>query len=126
MVRIGEAYGGGLGEAGKPAYVWGDVLVDLNGTTSSGETGTAIAGDAKGCAVNQVFGCNNAAGTPMGEVLVHVYATQNKAKSQIGNTDGETPVTDAKVMEVRDNSDYDTKEERTAKHSMSMAQARLP
>ena len=94
---LGEVYGGGLGEPGKPAYVWGDVLVDLNGTTTSGEEGAAIATTARGCAVNQVFGCNNAAGTPMGEVLVHVYATQNKTKSQIGNTDGETPVTDAKV-----------------------------
>ena len=94
---LGEAYGGGLGEPGKPAYVYGDVLLDLNGTTTSGKEGTAIAGDSRGCAVNQVFGCNNAAGTPMGEVLVHVYATQNKTKSQIGNTDGETPVKDAKV-----------------------------
>ena len=94
---LGEAYGGGLGEAGKPAYVWGDVLVDLNGTTTSGEIGTVIDESARGCAVNEVFGCNNAAGTPMGQVLVHIYATQNKAKSQIGNTDGETPVTDAKT-----------------------------
>ena len=94
---LGEAYGGGLGETGKPAYVYGDVLLDLNGTTSSGETGTAIAEDARGCAVNEVFGCNNAAGSPMGTVTVHVYSTQNKAKSQIGNTSGETPVTDAKV-----------------------------
>jgi len=94
---LGEAYGGGLGETGKPAYVYGDVLLDLNGTTSSGEEGTAIDNDARGCAVNEVFGCNNVAGTPKGIVLVHVYATQNKAKSQIANTDGETPVTDAKT-----------------------------
>ena len=80
---LGEAYGGGLGEPGRPAYVWGDVLVDLNGTTTSGETGTAIDATAKGCAVNQVFGCNNVNGTPKGEVLVHVYATQNKYKSQM-------------------------------------------
>ncbi len=83
---LGEAYGGGLGETGSPAYVYGDVLLDLNGTTTSGETGTTIGDDKKGCTVNQVFGCNNAAGSPMGEVLVHIYATQN-----------ETPVTDAKV-----------------------------
>ena len=94
---LGEAYGGGLGEDGKPAYVYGDVSLDLNGTTTSGETGTAIAENARGCAVNEVFGCNNAAGTPMGEVLVHVYATQNKEKSQIANTGGDTPVTDAKT-----------------------------
>ena len=80
---LGEAYGGGLGETDKPAYVYGDVLLDLNGTTSSGEEGTAIAGDARGCAVHEVFGCNNAAGTPMGKVLVHVYATQNKNNANI-------------------------------------------
>ena len=80
---LGEAYGGGLGETDKPAYVYGDVLLDLNGTTSSGEEGTAIAGDARGCAVHEVFGCNNAAGTPMGKVLVHVYATQNKNNADI-------------------------------------------
>ena len=93
---LGEAYGGGLGEDGKPAYVWGDVLVDLNGTTSSGETGTAIAGDTRGCTVRQVFGCNNVNGTPQGDVTVHVYATQNAdvAATQIANS-GE--VTTAKV-----------------------------
>ena len=99
----GEAYGGGLGETGatksedKPAYVYGDVLLDLNGTTTSGDTGTPVAADSRGCAVHEVFGCNNSNGTPMGKVVVHVYATQNKAKTQIGNTSGETPVTDAKV-----------------------------
>ena len=92
----GEAYGGGLGEAGKPAYVYGDVLLDLNGTTSSGETGTAIAKTARGCAVHEVFGCNNVNGTPKGNVMVHIYATQNKDKTQVANTNGETPVTDAK------------------------------
>lgn len=99
---LGEAYGGGLGETDKPAYVYGDVLLDLNGTTTSGETGTVIAESARGCAVNEVFGCNNAAGTPMGDVLVHVYATQNKDKTQIANTEGDTPVTDAKVLGTYD------------------------
>ena len=99
---LGEAYGGGLGETGKPAYVYGDVLLDLNGTTTSGETGTVIAESARGCAVNEIFGCNNAAGTPMGDVLVHVYATQNKDKTQIANTEGDTPVTDAKVLGTYD------------------------
>ena len=80
---LGEAYGGGLGETDKPAYVYGDVLLDLNGTTTSGEEGTAIAEDARGCAVHEVFGCNNAAGTPMGKVLVHIYATQNKNNADI-------------------------------------------
>ena len=83
---LGEAYGGGLGEAGSPAYVYGDVLLDLNGTTSSGETGAAINNTAKGCAVGQVFGCNNVNGSPKGDVMVHVYATQNAAATQIANT----------------------------------------
>ena len=82
--RVGEeVFGGGLGEAGKPAYVWGDVLIDLNGTTSSGTTGTPIADDAKGCVVGQVFGCNNINGTPKGTVTVHVYATQSPDKDNI-------------------------------------------
>ena len=82
--RIGEeVFGGGLGEEGKPAYVWGDVLIDLNGTTSSGTTDTPIADDAKGCVVGQIFGCNNINGTPKGDVMVHVYATQSLNKADI-------------------------------------------
>ena len=97
--RIGEeVFGGALGEAGtqqnptgKPAYVWGDVLVDLNGTTtmSNGKAttnGTTLTGNAKGCIVNQVFGCNNINGTPKGDVMVHVFATQNAAKDAINGT----------------------------------------
>ena len=92
--RVGEeVFGGGLGEAGKPAYVWGDVLVDLNGTTTSGTTGTPIANNAKGCVVGQIFGCNNVNGTPKGDVMVHVYATQNAAATQIANAN---EVTNAK------------------------------
>ena len=99
--RVGEeVFGGGLGEAGKPAYVWGDVLVDLNGTTpidgttyKPSSTG-AVTPNATGCVVEQIFGCNNINGTPKGDVLVHVYATQNAAATQIVNS-GE--VTNAKV-----------------------------
>ena len=82
---LGEAYGGGLGIVAEDAaaYVYGDVLLDLNGTTSSGETGTRIESSQRGCAVNYVFGCNNALGTPKGNVLVHIYATQNKEKETI-------------------------------------------
>ena len=83
-----EIYGGALGEAGKPAYVWGDVLVELN---------NGVADNAQGCAVGRVFGCNNVNGTPKGDVMVHVYATQNAdvAATQIANS-GE--VTTAKVQ----------------------------
>ena len=87
----GSAYGGGLGDANTPAYVYGDVLVDLNGTTtmSNGKAttnGTTLTGNAKGCIVNQVFGCNNINGTPKGDVMVHVFATQNAAKDAINGT----------------------------------------
>ena len=99
--RVGEeVFGGGLGEAGKPAYVWGDVLVDLNGTTpidgttyKPSSTG-AVTPNATGCVVEQIFGCNNINGTPKGDVMVHVYATQNAAATQIVNS-GE--FTNAKV-----------------------------
>ena len=99
--RIGEeVFGGGLGEAGKPAYVWGDVLVDLNGTTPidgtthKPSTTGAVTTNTTGCVVGQIFGCNNVNGTPKGDVMVHVYATQNAAATQIANA-GE--VTNAKV-----------------------------
>ena len=88
--RVGEeVFGGGLGEAGKPAYIWGDVLVDLNGTTlidgtthKPSTTGT-VTTNVSGCAVGQIFGCNNVNGTPKGDVMVHVYATQNKLTTTI-------------------------------------------
>ena len=83
----GDAYGGGLGDANTPAYVWGDVLVDLNGETSYGTGGTIqttpITG--KGCVVGSVFGCNNVNGTPKGEVLVHVHATQKSGGSSVAD-----------------------------------------
>ena len=83
----GKAYGGGRGEADTPAFVYGNVLLDLNGETALGTdgkpltTGTTIASTAKGCVVDQIFGCNNVNGTPKGNVTVHVYATQNKAEN---------------------------------------------
>ena len=85
----GETYGGGLGEEGKPAYVYGDVDLSLNKN---------VANNARGCVVHDIFGCNNVNGTPKGKVQVHVYATQHLGKSQIANdADAETAVKDAKV-----------------------------
>ena len=87
----GDAYGGGLGAADAPAYVHGDVLVDLNGTTTKDAntgkpttTGTPLSNSATGCVVSQIFGCNNVNGSPKGNVMVHVYATQNKQTTTIG------------------------------------------
>jgi len=89
---VEEIFGGGLGEDGKPAYVWGDVLLDLNGTTPIDETthkpsttGMATT-STTGCVVGQIFGCNNVNGTPKGDVMVHIYATQNAEADKIANT----------------------------------------
>ena len=92
----GGAYGGGLGQktgvnnatSDVEAIVYGDVIVDLNGTTTmSGvkatTNGTASVSTSKGCIVNQVFGCNNINGTPKGDVMVHVFGTQHKDKDAI-------------------------------------------
>ncbi len=85
----GETYGGGLGEEGKPAYVYGDVDLSLNNN---------VANNARGCVVHNIFGCNNVNGTPKGKVQVHVYATQHLGKSQIANdANAEPAVEDAKV-----------------------------
>ena len=94
---LGEAYGGALGEktgvngatSDIEAFVYGDVLLDLNGTTpidntthKPSTTGTPTT-NASGCVVGQVFGCNNINGSPKGDVMVHVYATQNKQTNTI-------------------------------------------
>ena len=94
----GASYGGGLGQktgvngatSDIAAYVYGDVLLDLNGTTTMDDTtgkpttaGTALNSATKGCVVGQIFGCNNINGSPKGDVMVHVYATQNKLTTTI-------------------------------------------
>ena len=101
---LGAAYGGALGAAGNPAYVYGDTKVNLNGleaasdidaTTLSSLTGEGkplVANDAgykmkaasTGAIVNRIFGANNVNGSPKGNVKVHVFGTQNKDKENIG------------------------------------------
>ena len=103
--KLRDAYGGGLGihdvgeegnegyVAGTPAYVYGDVTVELNkGITST-----------KGCMVERIFGSNNLKGSPKGHVKVHVYATQHKDK-------GNVAAKNAKYENVTNytNSQYDT------------------
>lgn len=65
-----------------------------------------VADNAKGCVVvKDIFGCNNTNSSPQGSVVVNIYATQNKEKTQIANTaaSGDTPaVTDAKRKGVYD------------------------
>ena len=101
---VHDVYGGGLGDDATPAYVWGDVKVNLNGLDAANDIDetlrTAITGDddakpmnlvngvyqvkdtKKGAIVDHVFGCNNVNGTPKGEVLVHVHATQSSAEGK--------------------------------------------
>ena len=95
-----NVYGGALGqtedtESGQEnieAKVYGNVLVELN---------NGVADEAKGCVVlGSIFGCNNLNGTPMGNVKVHIFKTQNDAATRITNAPAveETPaVEDAKV-----------------------------
>ena len=82
-----NVYGGALGQMEDTtsgledieAKVYGNVLVELN---------NGVANDAKGCVVlGSIFGCNNLNGTPMGDVTVHIYKTQNDAASKIAGTD---------------------------------------
>jgi hypothetical protein len=81
-----NVYGGGLGkiavgtegqdgyEAGVEAKVFGDVLVELNGTKVTDEGGTVTWPD--NCVVKgDIFGCNNLNGSPQHAVTVHVYKT---------------------------------------------------
>ena len=74
---LGDAFGGALGAANSPAYVYGDVIVTVNGaalppvyTTETVEQVTYIT-----LTSGRVFGGNNIAGTPKGNVKVHVLST---------------------------------------------------
>ena len=62
---VGSAYGGGLGDAEHPAYVYGNVDVTLNGSKVTGS----------------IFGANNVNGTPKGHVKVWVRQTVDSDKS---------------------------------------------
>ena len=70
-----DAYGGGQGTDSIAADVLGNTTTELNkGKTVSDN----------GCIVEKVFGCNDLNGTPKGHVLVHIYATQHRDSTQIG------------------------------------------
>ena len=78
----GDAYGGGLGTQTYPAYVGGDILVELNGNSTQ-----QVADEEKGAIVNRIFGANNLFGSPKGNVTVNIYKTQNAAATRITNTE---------------------------------------
>lgn len=88
----GSVFGGGKGSTDAITYpegtaeenivpiseagtVHGNVLVELN---------KGVETTAKGGIVHQVFGCNDMNGSPKGDVTVHVYATQNADKDDVG------------------------------------------
>ena len=92
---VNDVYGGGLGQKNGffgatediEAYVYGDVSVILNGSSTTGATN-----DCK--VTGRIFGCNNLNGSPKGHVLVHVYKT-------VGYDD------DHKKSTNKDNTTYD-------------------
>ena len=100
-----NVYGGGLGQTANvesnlediEAKVYGNVLVELNNDAY-------VEDSDKGCVVlGSIFGCNNLNGTPMGDVKVHIYKTQNNDATRITNDPSAEPaVEDAKVTDRYD------------------------
>ena len=86
-VVSGNVYGGALGrkasatETANPAYVYGDVLVELNKTIATDD-----------CVVRGVIhGANNYNGSPKGDVTVHIYKTvDDGANVKAANKDNTT------------------------------------
>ncbi len=76
----GNIHGGGLGEVGHPADVYGPVTVTMEKGSSTNTV------------VNNVFGCNNVLGTPKEEVTVNVNGgTVNNSVYGGGNQAAYTP-----------------------------------
>ena len=106
---VGNAYGGGLGEAGteqnptgKPAYVWGDVTVTVNGTAFTIANDSYIE-DSKTIYVpktGRVFGCNNINGSPKGEVTVLVKKTVAGNVTRTAGTDLDDPAETKHTYEI--------------------------
>ena len=77
----GDVYGGALGNNTYAAEVSGNIEVNIRGGVFNSATGTAGGGS--------VYGCNNANGTPKGNVAVNIYATDHDN----GPTNNEYPST---------------------------------
>ena len=86
-----NVYGGGRGtlETDDEGNITGGVAATVGNATV--ELNKDVAADAKGCVVKgSIFGCTNLNGTPLGDVTVHIYATQNEEATRIVNpTEGE-------------------------------------
>ncbi|MBO7049910.1 MAG: hypothetical protein J6W42_04775 [Bacteroidaceae bacterium] len=89
-----NVYGGGLGSL----KVKNDGTIESDVEATSGNVSVFLnqshANDdsALGAVVDSIFGANNLNGTPLGHILVHVYATQNPDKSTIGQKFHRRPV----------------------------------
>ena len=79
----GSVYGGGLGSTSPnyAALVNGKVTVNIGSVSG---TGTSATYSGKASITGEVFGCNNANGTPKDDVAVNIYMTNHT----VGNTPG--------------------------------------
>ena len=115
--KVRDVYGGALGDAETPAYVYGDTKVDLNGISTKSATPDAEGNDVytgevykdndnyiKGCIVERIFGCNNVNGTPKGKSLVYVHATQRTGMDNVDKTNtavNDDPAAEDAVYDVK-------------------------
>ena len=104
-----NVYGGGMGRLaaaavgteGAEGYVAAVTAVAPTVGTATVNLNHNVENTSRGCVVGgTIYGCNNLNGTPLGNVTVHVYKTQNAAATQIANTaaaeaDGDTPAVSA-------------------------------
>ena len=82
-----DIYGGGLGDADHAATVNGTVTVNIGkSTTTTGDNPTTTySGEAT--IGGSVFGCNNANGSPQGDVTVNVYKTAHTDANKYPKSD---------------------------------------
>ncbi len=91
---VRNVYGGGHGLDGASADVYGDVEVNI-GATDGASTPT-YTGNAT---INgSVYGCNNANGSPQGNVTVNVYKTAHTEKDVVSCTDNDATYAIDKVF----------------------------
>ena len=71
----GNVYGGGLADADHAANVYGPVTVNVGTGTVNSTTGFATKTGGSATISGSVYGCNNANGSPQGDVSVNIYKT---------------------------------------------------
>ena len=97
-------YGGGLGDSGHQAVVNGEVTVNIGaGTAGADGYATTTSGNATLIGAS-VYGGNNAAGTPKGNVTVNIWQTAHTDDNMQSNTNGSYAI--ANVFGGGNQSDY--------------------